>query len=329
MKTVHLYLASGSSQAGGVRHVILSEDGHFEEKEFLAQGNTQVVHAEGGKLYTLWREPDASRHSKLNIYELEEDGTIGGLLESFDTRGNRANFLFPDPADRRVYVTNFGSGSVFVTPDICVPFEGRSVVPGKQDSSHTHFVLPTPDGKYLVIADLGTDKVHLFTRDMKEVYAVKVPAGRGPRQLVWGDDGRTLFCNTELGCTVEVLTYENGTLTHRRSYSTQGEGYRGELSGAVMRKRGDYLYVSCRGSSTIAAFEIRGDELAPAGYYGSLGNRPRDINIWNDILIMADEKSHRVTLHRILQNGGLQAMDGWLDIDTPVGIAVGADADRA
>ena len=48
-----------------------------------------------------------------------------------------------------------------------VQFDGSGPVKDRQDSPHAHFTSFTPDGKLMIVDDLGTDQLHVFPLDDK------------------------------------------------------------------------------------------------------------------------------------------------------------------
>ncbi|MEM9931467.1 MAG: beta-propeller fold lactonase family protein, partial [Bacteroidota bacterium] len=56
-----------------------------------------------------------------------------------------------------------GSGSIGSASDT-LRFVGSGPHP-RQEASHPHSVTPSPDGRWVMVADLGTDQVHTFVAD--------------------------------------------------------------------------------------------------------------------------------------------------------------------
>ena len=90
--------------------------------------------------------------------------------------------------------------------------------------SHIHCARPTPDGKYLLVTDLGNDCIYRFTinsdatadnatpflSDRRIVY--NGPQGWGPRHFVFSSDNQFMYLINELGGTIVVFRYVNGNL---------------------------------------------------------------------------------------------------------------------
>jgi 6-phosphogluconolactonase (cycloisomerase 2 family) len=80
-------------------------------------------------------------------------------------------------------------------------------VVSRQDASYSHHVLVDPKNKYILVPDLGGDRIRVFTRDpqsiapIKEIVGLVTAPGVGPRHAVFKTTkkGETfLFFNGEI-----------------------------------------------------------------------------------------------------------------------------------
>lgn len=177
-----------------------------------------------------------------------------------------------------------------------------------QGSPHVHYTDYSPDNKYLMVCDLGTDEVYSYTVSevgkLKEVSRYKAKAGTGPRHLVFHPNGTTVYLLGELSSEIEVLEYnkDNGSLTYRNRISTLPDSHTTFNSGAAIRvtQDGKYVYASNRGHDSIAVFEIvdADDSLSLIEYVSSEGNTPRDFNFapGERFLVVGHQDSDHLTL---------------------------------
>lgn len=200
----------------------------------------------------------------------------------------------------------------------------------RQDSPHSHFVVETPDRKYIAAVDLGADKI--VTLEIKDDQLVKVAessvtAGSGPRHLVFDNNGRYAYIFTELSNEVIVAAYEDGKFSTLKTYSALPDSFNGHSQGAAIRKHpnGRFIYVSNRGHDSIAVFEIISDgkELKRIQIESTNGDWPRDFNITPDgnFLVCAHERSHNVVLFKINEAGTIVRQEG--ELEAPEGVFVG------
>lgn len=158
---------------------------------------------------------------------------------------------------------------------------------------HLHCVRITPDGKYLLADDLGTDQIHKFNinpnanGDNKEKFltkgtpeAFKVAPGSGPRHLIFNSDGKFAYLINEIGGTVIAFRYADGMLDEIQTVAADTVNAQG--SGDIhLSPDGKYLYASNRlKADGVAIFKV--DEtngtLTKVGYQLT-GIHPRNFII--------------------------------------------------
>lgn len=289
-----LYIASQDAR-GGILRCRLTERGQLEEIERYCVDRPAFLCTEGRKLYALLREPFLMQ-SGVAEFDIQPDGSLKPAGKVQPAHGTISAHILAK--DGRIYTANYCSGSTTLLPDRVVAHNGCSVNPERQDCSHPHCLTPTPDGKYLCISDLGTDCIYVCTWDLEEVSRVRVPAGSGPRHLVFSGDGQFAYGSNEMGSTASVFSYENGCLTHIKACSTLPEGFSGENSASAIRLSEDSrkLYVSNRGHDSVCIFDVDGKKLENPRFLKSGGSSPREINIVDQWLLCANENSHNIAV---------------------------------
>lgn len=125
---------------------------------------------------------------------------------------------------RNVVTSNYNGGDLSVFPLLASGGLGPENqyfdlhVAGSEAVSHIHCCRLTPDGRYLLAADLGNDCLWRFAvgADGKllpdPVMAYRAPKGTGPRHFIFNDRGDRIYLMGELDGTVTVLSYADGTL---------------------------------------------------------------------------------------------------------------------
>ena len=241
--------------------------------------------------------------NKAVIYQIREDGSIY-YLDARETLGKSTCHLTVDPDNKFLYCASYRTGTInefrLENGLFAEPGPGRiiettgSVGPqeDRQDRSHAHCTVFTPDQKYLCVVDLGVDEVQLFpfTRGVgipeepSFRYHSPVP-GAGPRHLLFAPDGKIAWLANELNNTVSSLRYEAGTLTHIQTWSTIPEDFTAFTKVAAVRlsHNGRHLCVSNRGHDSIACYYVRDNGgLSLYDIVSSEGISPRDINFLPD-----------------------------------------------
>ena len=124
-------------------------------------------------------------------------------------------------------VANYGSGNVSVyqldeqgkplksIAELCVEGNGPNI--DRQTSPHAHQVTFLKHSAQLAVVDLGTDSVLFYDygNDGEAVkfslsQSVAMPAGSGPRHLIFNRDESVAYVVCELSETLVVLRKQNG-----------------------------------------------------------------------------------------------------------------------
>lgn len=211
-------------------------------------------------------------------------------------------------------------------------FEGKGPT-DRQESSHPHSSIVSPNNKFVYVADLGTDKIMCYKIESNEVGLkpteqkfVKVQDGAGPRHMDFHPNGKILYVVNELDRTVNVFDVDssNGKLVQKQSLSTLPEGFSDfSLCAAIhVHPSGKYLYASNRGHNSIVIYKIdkTSGTLTFQGTESTSGDFPRDFTIdpSGDFLLAANQNSDNIIKFEIDLNTGKLNKISELECPTPV-----------
>jgi 6-phosphogluconolactonase len=151
-----------------------------------------------------------------------------------------------------------------------------------------HGVAVDPSDRYVLVADFGADRVfiHHFDAANKALTPAEppfeaLPAGSGPRHLLFDPSGRWLFLDAEL--TGEVRAYRwdarRGSLQLVQSISPYPADYAGDKSAAelAISHDGRFVYLSLRGDQNamvVYAVDPRAGMLKEVQRMSSQGRGP-------------------------------------------------------
>jgi 6-phosphogluconolactonase len=213
---------------------------------------------------------------------------------------------------------------------------GSSIDHQRQEGPHAHMVVPSPDNRFLLVADLGLDEVIVYGFDaakgtLMQASVTKLAPGSGPRHLAFSPNGRFVFVLSELTAAVSTFGWDDkrGLLDPLGSTSTLPVGYTGPKSGAeiAVHPNGKFLYASNRGDSSIAMFRIDGGKLTLIGRVPTGGKTPRSFSIdpSGAFLLVANQDSGTLVTFRIDPKTGLLKPAGEpTPVPTPVSIVFAA-----
>jgi len=197
--------------------------------------------------------------------------------------------------------------------------EGTGPNPARQDKPHVHSVTVSPDNRFVVVVDLGLDKV--FSYALEPATATLTPAefpfamtdpGAGPRHFKFSSDGRHGYVINEMGGSITVFDYDaaHGTLTPKQTISTLPADFCGLKWNAEVRihPNGRFLYASNRTHDSIAAFGIEETsgrltllQIIPTG-----GKSPRNFALSPDgkWLVCGHQDTELVTVFEVNPSSG-------------------------
>jgi 6-phosphogluconolactonase len=249
-----------------------------------------------------------------------------------------------DRANQAVFVANYTSGSLTsfrVTPTgIEGPvFEfsphGHGPNKARQEGPHIHCVTLSPDERFLLVNDLGTDHIWIFHVDLKtaELKQTAAPwqakAGSGPRHTHFHPNGKWVYSINELTSTVDLLAWDanNGTLKWLSQVPLRDSAFSGQSTGAELAvdRTGRFLYASNRGEDVLVVFAI---DAASGGLtfvqrIGCGGKNPRDFTLdpsekW--IVVANQDTQNVVVLARDPHSGKLSQTGRSYHVGAPVGV---------
>ena len=294
MKTL---MISSCVSDGGLYRYTLTEDGTLRLCGFIPADRPMYAVLQQEILYVLEREADKTSHvSGLRTFAVLPDGTAREINTRQSTLGVCAAHLCLK--NNVVYIVNYLSGSVVRMPDKVVLHKGSSAHPTRQEAPHPHFITTTLDG-YLLVADLGTDKIYSYDADLNLFCETTLRPGSGPRHLVFSTNGRCVFCANELSSTVSMYHYDAGKLVFMDEQSTLPEGYTGENTAAAIRYKNGHVYVSNRGHDSIVCLCVEQEHLVPRQFLPTFGEGPRDFDIIGNHVVCANEISNSVTVVQV------------------------------
>ena len=234
-----------------------------------------------------------NRHLLYTVNEVNEyHGSRTGTVSSFELNGVSDRLTFRnlvssggagpasiaiDHTGKAVFVADGAGGSLtsfqvlsdgrLSDPVSNFHFSGHSVNPERQKAAYTHCTVVSPDNRYLLVNDLGLDRITTYHFDPSTAILTPNAApfyqavpGSGPRNLTFHPNSRWAYSANEMGNTIDALAWDSsrGTLTRLQNISSLPQGFTGQNEAATVRidLNGRFLYVSNRGADTMGVFSI-------------------------------------------------------------------------
>jgi 6-phosphogluconolactonase len=274
------------------------------------------------------------------------------LLNTLPTGGTSTCFISTDKTGKYVLMANFGSGSVSVIRlkedgslgelTSFIQNIGHSVNPAIQTGPHPHSILVSADNRYVIVSDLGLDKVLIFHFDEKTgqltppdpAFATVKPGG-GPRHFAFSPTGNFGYQLSEMSGNIDAFAWDpaRGTLTTLQTTETRPADFTGENHSAeiAVSPDGKFLYESNRrntgdtgwGPDTIGIFAIDPEKgtltLVEQTPSGAIMPRNFAIDPTGSYLLVAHQYSNNVIVFKIDRaTGRLSKTGNEIKLDVPV-----------
>lgn len=300
------------------------------------------VRPQGDRLYSV-EEVDKGR-----LVSFIVDPTDGSLTASSVERseGSDPCYVTTDSQGRAVLVANYSSGTVALLPatgsgDVgAATTRQQHVGTGpnveRQEGPHAHCIVVDPTDSFAFSADLGADTIIGYKLDLTrgllaQHSSVSLPAGAGPRHLVFHPTSNLAFVVNELNHTITSLDFDPdaGTLTPTSTVPTLPNNVsesvvrNGLVADVHVHPSGRFVYVSNRGHDSIAMYSCDSStgKLTALGHRSTEGLVPRNFTIAPDgrFLLVANQDSGTIVVLELDTETGLlgQALSV-VDVPRPV-----------
>ena len=323
-----------------------------------------AIHPSGRYLYAVneidsYRGSNATAEKSGSVSAFAIDHSSGDLtpLNIVSSEGAGPAYISIDTSGKFAFVANYGAGSVAVLPinsngslGLAVDMHRDSGSLGTQkatngppgsfavsghDAPHAHMILPDPSNSFVLVADLGQDRLYSYKFDptrgkltaASDPYA-QLSSGDGPRHFAYHPNRRWLYSIQEESSTLEFFHYDaaTGKLQPQQSISALPPGFAGTsfASEVLISPDGKFLYAANRLHDGISVFSItESGILRFAGESSTLGDYPGQLRIepGENFLYACNRKSDNITSFRIdRQTGLLKSTGSYTGIGSPASI---------
>jgi 6-phosphogluconolactonase len=305
-----------------------------------------ALHPNGKFLYAV---------NEVNTYQGKKAGSVtsysvdhatGKLtqLNKVSTQSPGPCHLIVDATGKTLMVANYFGGSFTSFPIAgdgklgeaasFIQLHGSGVNKDRQAAPHGHSVNLPKNNKFMLGADLGTDKIMIFNLDAAngkiaphDPPSASVKPGSGPRHLVFAPDQKHVYVLSEMASSVSTFTYDPATAAMALidAVSALPADFKGESTGAeiAIDAAGKFVYSSNRGHDSIAVFAVdKGSgKLKLIQNQSTGGSQPRSfiLDPSGNYLIAGNQKTNTMTTFKVDKGTGkLTATGDKYDLGAPV-----------
>lgn len=283
-----------------------------------------VASTDGNRIYVVGEDEGAS--STVNAVSFDRQTGKLVLMNTQLTQGGAPCYVTLSPEEDFVLTANYMGGNISVFPleengrlkaGDTINFTGSGPDKERQSQPHLHCVQFTPDGRFLLANDLGTDRIHVFPvkedgkselLEKENTFDICLPSGCGPRHLCFAPNGKHAYLLTELSGEVIGLSYDEAgfdTIQHIKADTLDALG----SADIHLSPDGKFLYASNRlKGDGIAIFEVSSEDgtLDKVGYQPT-GIHPRNFNITPNgkYLLVACRDTNEIQIYEREEESGL------------------------
>lgn len=285
-----------------------------------------------------------SRNQKV-LYSIADEGIVsfnilpdGGLerLNSVKINGMRGCHLSTDVDDKYIFVSGYHDGKITVlrlhedgsVGEIVdeVYHKGLGSIAERNFRPHVSCTRTTPDGHFVMAADLGIDQVKIYHFDDKDetlnlVDMISCKINSAPRFFEFSKDGKYLYLMYEMKNVIDVFSYEAKpgcrvpSIEKIQTVPTTGSNKLSELTAATalsFSADDKFIFVSNAGDDSVCLYERDADTglLKEKMCLPISGEYPKDIAVFSDNKHIAsiNHESGTITFFKIDYKTGLIVM---------------------
>ena len=297
----------------------------------------------GGSRFLFAGVQTAPKSGALDAYRIAASGDLHLLNSIPDPNGDGVHTVV-DHTGRCLVSANYGAGTV-VSCTIAVDGQlselvsniqltGHGPIESRQKAPHAHGVVISPDNRFALINDLGTDRIMIYKLNPATAELTpndppffQTAPGSGPRHTAFHPNGKYAYSINELNSTITLYSWNAaaGTLTLLATTPTLppgGDIVNNRAGEVVFDTTGRFLYACNRG----AAEELLAYSVASDGHLTLLGRTPLEgkearhfvISPDNRFLLVAKQFSNEVAIFaRDRKTGILAATPARVPVNLP------------
>jgi 6-phosphogluconolactonase len=272
----------------------------------------QHISADGQYLFSITEESGGK--SAVCSFVKNAKGQFEKLNSSLTTSPNPCYILYRE-ASKTLYVANYSGGSLSIFKTFegrispisqFIQYTGSSVNPNRQKEPHAHMTILSPDQNYLFVNDLGTDKIyqHKIFADgtVEEKYtSTTVPAGQGPRHLIFNKAGSHAYLITELKGQVDVFKVSNNSLNLVQTLDADTAKSPDKGSADIHLSPNEKWLISSNriSSNELTIFAVQADGLLKKIKHQTVARKPRNFNFdpTGRFVYVASQDDHKVEIY--------------------------------
>lgn len=285
---------------------------------------------------------DKMEWGSLSSFSIDQTTGKLSLIHDVYSYGDSPCHVSFHPSGKYIFVSHYKGGNFVVLPidaegkigepTANIQLAGKGTILPRQEKPHTHSAVPSQDGKFVYVSDLGLDKILIYAFDelTGEVSPASQPfirtiPGAGPRHFAFNPKGDLAFSAEEISSSICSYKVDKNTggLQQVQRLPALPPAFFGDNSSADIHTShdGKYAYISNRGYNGLAMYKISGNgKMKNIGYMPTIGRRPRSFmpDPKGYFMLVGNRDSNEVNIFLMEKDGTLTDTSGYLPVPSPV-----------
>jgi 6-phosphogluconolactonase len=240
-----------------------------------------------------------------------------------------------DPLGHYLYVSHYQSGSLVIfrifpdgsmSPPIRkIQHQGSGPNKPRQDAAHLHAAIPSANGRFLYVTDLGMDLIEVYrvqdladsTINFSPIQSYQHTPGAGPRHFKISPNGQFAYALEELSSSIVHFKVDQKTgqlQSIARHLLFPNDPQATLASELALSSDGRYLYAANRSNNRICMYKVspKSGQLKRLGDVDSGGKTPRHffIDPAGRFVLVANQDSDQLVVFRRDPKTGLLKHSG-------------------
>jgi 6-phosphogluconolactonase len=345
----HSYLLIGTYTGGKSEGIYvydfnsLNGEAGYKSKIKASNPSFLAVSPNQQNVYAAFEQGSKNGGGKIGAYHFDKKTGALQFINEQNSGGDDPCIVATERSGKWLAAANYSGGSLAIMPiskngglepaSTVIQHSGSSVNKNRQEKAHVHSSFFSADSRYLLVPDLGMDKIMIYSFNPQTGKLQTAPQpfakavdGSGPRHIVFSPNNKYVYLMQELTGKVVSYRYSNGRLTAIQETSAAQPGFTGFMGSADIHVSADgkFLYCSNRGdANTITIFKIDpvNGKLKVAGYQSTLGKGPRNFSLdpSGNFLLVANQNSDDIIVFKRNNTTGLLTDTGKrIEVGNPV-----------
>ncbi|MET0637629.1 MAG: lactonase family protein [Chitinophagaceae bacterium] len=343
------YLLTGTYTGGKSKGIYVysfdNNTGRADSISMIEASNPSfiAVSPDGKYVFAVHENGKDGKGGTISSYSFNKNLGQLRLINTQSTEGDYPCYVEVDKSGKWVFAANYGTGNFTIFPvsdsgslgeaSVKISHQGSGTVKDRQEGPHVHSTNISPDNKILFVADLGIDKVMIYSFNAQTgelIPAASVAAesrdGSGPRHMAFHPTHNWVYLMEEISGTVVAYEQNADKLKEIQRISSIPADKKGDAGSADIHVSpdGKFLYASNRGDfNDLVIYQIdpKKGTLKTVGFQSTLGKGPRNFSIdpSGKFLLVANQNSDEVVIfNRDAKTGKLVPTSEKIIVGNPV-----------